>query len=339
MSRIEELIEFSVASLSEIDRIMSFIFKNVKPSHILANNKQMFLFEYQNNDKLNILIAKERSSGEIVGLYAFYIYSERNGIYDLAGGISQVSRECRIPFVGITLYEKIYDYFPSRSLVSVGMKRGTAYEINRRRNDTYMGSLSHFYMLSSKEEYQIAVIRNRVAPAITEPQQIELVRYECVEDLYRMFDDEKYRDRLPYKAPEYIKHRYYCHPVYKYIVYGVNKDLALVCREVEANGGKALRIVDVLGDASLIRHVGKALLDLIEKENYEYIDFMEFGMDEDDVLVAGFTKLDLQGPNIIPNYFEPFEQRNVEVLCCASIRPALIFKADADQDRPSIIRQ
>ena len=41
---------------------------------------------------------------------------------------------------------------------------------------------------------------------------------------------------------------------------------------------------------------------------------------------------------IIPNYFEPFVRENIEINCAfRSQLDYIIFKADADQDRPSII--
>ncbi len=335
---ITDYIQFRPALISDCDDIMKFISSNVNKNHILAINKSFFLYEYADGDSLNVLLAVEKNSGSLVGIYCFYLYSQTDTGGDFAGGISQVSSECKIPLLGTTLYEKLKEFFSVRSIVSVGMNRNTSYEINRRRNDTYLGSLKHFYILSGNGQYRIASIKEENVPFVTEPDQQELFHYKNVEEMYISFDEDHFRERLPYKSRKYIEHRYFNHPIYRYSMYGMGENLVLVCREVEANGGKALRIVDVLGDASLIRHSGKALMGLMKDNGYEYIDFMEFGMDEADILAAGFTKLELTGANIIPNYFEPFVQKNIEVLCCASLQPALIFKADADQDRPSIIR-
>ena len=336
--RIDDLIRFRIASVSDCDEIMKFIASNVKRDHILATERSFFLYEYGNGDELNVLLAEDKNSGSIVGIYCYYPYSCTENGCDLAGGISQVSRDCGIPLVGTVLYEKLKEFFNVRSIVSVGMKKNSSYEINRRRKDTYLGSLSQLYMLSGSGQYKIAAIKNETIPQITEHDQKELLLYEDADQMYASFDEERFKDRLPYKSREYVEHRYFNHPVYKYCMYGMGDNLVIVCREVRADGGKALRIVDILGDSTQIRYSGKALKTIMNENGYEYIDFMEFGMDETDILAAGFTKLELDGANIIPNYFEPFVQKNIEVLCCASLQPALIFKADADQDRPSVIR-
>ncbi len=338
MSRITDYVTFSIARITDVDRVMMFISKYFGKNHICACNKDFFLYEFTNGNHLNVLLAEDNNSKELYGIYAYYLYSCNDDKYDVAGGMSYVSDECKIPLVGTYLYEKIKDFYNVRSIVSVGMNKNTSYEINRRRKDVFLGSLSQFYMLSGNHNYKIATIGDEVLPHITEKDQRELVLFANSKQMYKLFESDFYMDRLPYKCREYVEHRYFNHPIYKYKLYGMETSFVLVCREVMTNGGKALRIVDLLGEASQFRHVGKALERLMHENDYEYIDFMEYGMDDDDVIAAGFSKLSLNGPNIIPNYFEPFEQRNIEVLCCASLRPALIFKADADQDRPSIIQ-
>ena len=42
--------------------------------------------------------------------------------------------------------------------------------------------------------------------------------------------------------------------------------------------------------------------------------------------------------NIIPDYFEPFVEKNVKIYFEASNNKMVLFKADADQDRPRLQR-
>lgn len=53
----------------------------------------------------------------------------------------------------------------------------------------------------------------------------------------------------------------------------------------------------------------------------------------------GFELLDLDGETIVPNYFEPFEQRNVKIEIAYKTKGDnyVAFKADSDQDRPNIL--
>ena len=50
----------------------------------------------------------------------------------------------------------------------------------------------------------------------------------------------------------------------------------------------------------------------------------------------GFLKRTENDPNIIPNYFEPFEQKNVDIYFVSNVMENLhLYRGDGDQDRPS----
>ena len=58
------------------------------------------------------------------------------------------------------------------------------------------------------------------------------------------------------------------------------------------------------------------------------------------ILKAGFLEVDFKNKElVIPNHFEPFVQKNIAISyftdsqCIENLR---IFKADGDQDRPSL---
>ena len=50
---------------------------------------------------------------------------------------------------------------------------------------------------------------------------------------------------------------------------------------------------------------------------------------------AGFCERTENDSNIIPNYFSPYEQRNIEIYVSGNINDGLFCKADGDQDRPN----
>lgn len=52
---------------------------------------------------------------------------------------------------------------------------------------------------------------------------------------------------------------------------------------------------------------------------------------------AGFVEVNEEDGNIIPNYFEPFVQENIDIWVDSRDDNSLFTKADADQDRPNII--
>jgi hypothetical protein len=339
MSRLDELLLFKIADITDIEIIMQFIKECWNSDHILANNRDFFEYEYGNGDKLNFLLAINKSSGRLEAVYAFYLYSDTNNgsSVDVAGGMSRVRDDCKIPMVGTYMYKYLLSLYNVRCMLGVGVKRDTAYEINRKLFKYCMGKLTQYYMLSEDVyDYKIAHIENKIIKD-TQGNNEELVQYNDSNELFKRFIPERYKSRITYKDKDYIIHRYFNHPIYKYQFYLLKDSLLLICREVCAFNGKIMRIIDCLGDVAELRNVGHGLKGIIKNQNYEYIDLMAYGIEDEVMFSAGFSKVEDDDVNIIPNYFEPFVRQNIDIYCTASVENTIIFKGDADQDRPSRI--
>jgi len=76
---------------------------------------------------------------------------------------------------------------------------------------------------------------------------------------------------------------------------------------------------------------------ILHESGCEYVDFLCFGIEDVVFQHMGFDKLNPENNHlVIPNYFEPFEARNIVIN--GAYKPEeryCMFKADADQDRPS----
>ena len=143
----------------------------------------------------------------------------------------------------------------------------------------------------------------------------------------------------PYKDAWYVSHRFFEHPVYHYEVYLLRDDdkayAVMVIRRVEHEGHECLRIVDYMGDIKALSGVSSALRGLMTDKS-EYIDLYNYGYPPEDICAAGFTERTKEDENIIPNYFEPFVQKNVECWFNSDAKDNFVIcKADADQDRPN----
>lgn len=64
------------------------------------------------------------------------------------------------------------------------------------------------------------------------------------------------------------------------------------------------------------------------------MDLYSYGVAEETMAQAGF-RLRKDDKNIIPNYFEPFVQENVEIYVQVPDEPIAIFRGDGDMDRPN----
>ena len=113
----------------------------------------------------------------------------------------------------------------------------------------------------------------------------------------------------------------------------------LITREIQVNDSKVLRVIDFIGEEQDIRNIGQELQNIMNENDYEYIDFYQYGIPEDILNEAGFIKRDKNDTNIIPNYFEPFEKKNVDILIATNVKDNkyFMFKGDGDQDRPNLL--
>ena len=79
-NRYDEEFEFRLATIDDVDNIMLFIKKEWGEKHILANDKELFLWQYgasEYNDfkSVNVVLAINKSK-EIVGMIGFIPYSK-----------------------------------------------------------------------------------------------------------------------------------------------------------------------------------------------------------------------------------------------------------------------
>ncbi len=95
--------------------------------------------------------------------------------------------------------------------------------------------------------------------------------------------------------------------------------------------------MDYFGDQALFAGLGGQMARLVAENGYEYVDFYEFGFDEEAIAAAGFRRRDEGDANVIPNYFEPFLRENVDIWVHYKAEGTTFFKADGDQDRPNAV--
>lgn len=337
MNRYDETHIFRTATIKDVDAIMQFIKMYWAENHILARDKDFLLYEYGNGEQLNFNLAIDRKTGQIDVLMGFYLYSNDEKSCDSSGGLIKVNPNCRIPFIGIEVVKRHISNV-GRVYVGNGANPNTALPLVKRILGHFVGKLNHFYCINLKEDFKIAIIKNKEIKMITEPKQKKLYLINSVEDMYAVFDDESYKNRFTYKDRSYIDKRYFRHPIYQYKLYSIGKEnvkTVLVLREISCNGGKIARIVDVLGDENELAYIGNSIQKMLEDNHYEYIDIYEHGVEDAVMDKAGFIQRKDDDENIIPNYFEPYEAKNIEIYYHSTCENAKIFKADGDQDRPN----
>lgn len=322
------------AQKNDIPSIMKFIGDYWKKGHILSCDKAFFEYEYAVDGHVNFVVS-QTANGEINATLGYIPYGQSNR--DLMLTMWKANHTAD-PSLGLELFRFLQENGDARILASPGS--------NKKLRGLYrylgydFGAMRQWYRLNPKTtEYSIARIENRLIPDTK--TQAEFIPLPTWEDLTAAFDFDAYRESAPkpYKEPAYLKRRYYEHPVYRYLVYGIYDThhavkLLLVLRKEQAGGACALRLVDCIGDHSLLSAAAGLLDTLSAETNAEYVDCYEIGLDERLMLDGGWLRVSGSG-NIIPNYFSPFVQENIDVFYFSSDPDIVLFKGDGDQDRPS----
>ena len=213
-----------------------------------------------------------------------------------------------------------------------------------------VGKLKHFVLINTNQsDFSILKINRPVDAVQSASNDNYSLREFNSDDLIHMSAEtvSKIFVTRPKKNPEYLLNRYLNHPIYKYQILAIllNHEVSaiLVTRAIQVDSSKVLRIVDYQGEFIHLQYLNQPLQKLLSQEGYEYIDFMQHGIAADYLTKSGFVHLqENKNDLVVPNYFEPYEQRNVTLdyayYTKYSNENFLICKGDSDQDRPSIIK-
>ena len=331
------MIELKIASKKEADIVVEFLKNHWRKDHILVLDRELFLYEFQNENNLNIAIAKD--GDEVVGIFGYIFYNSLN-LPDMAGSLWKVKDGCKEPFLGLKLRDFAIKNIAHRFFAAPGT--------NLQTKDIYkmlgmdFEKLNHFFMINhDKKEYKIAKIPNSFKQKEITKTAFKVKELKTRDEL-NLFNFIKYKDILPYKDANYVEKRFINHPYYKYSIFLIEKNESqtlFVTREVAFENSKALRVVDFYGDENLLQ-MSNFLKDLIQKNSYEYVDFLNYGIDKRSLKDAGFHLLQEEKDVVIPNYFEPFLQENKDIYFVKDKTnlPFRMCKADGDQDRPNRIK-
>ena len=92
----------------------------------------------------------------------------------------------------------------------------------------------------------------------------------------------------------------------------------------------------MIGNLDKIDNINANIQSFLENNDCEYVDCYNYGIEKEVFLKMGFSEV--KEDCIIPNYFEPFEKKNVDIhYAVFGKHDVVIFKGDGDQDRPNLL--
>lgn len=336
---IDEKIIVRHATLEDRDRIIDFIrdYWYIR-NHVFTRKKELFDECHIVDNRLCFVLGEGCDTKKIYGVCG-YVVSNKTENPDVCTVIFQTIKSSNT-MLGIDILMELKKSSNARTFSSTGIVPNTKsiYKFLKYPVD----KLKHYYRLGDFDDYKVASIKHKDIIDVKKCNY-KLIKIEDFDELAKIFKFEDYKHIRPYKDAWCIKHRYYENTGYEYDVYGIFNEqnecnAFIVFREIEQNGRKIVKIIDYVGEDNELRFCGKAINDIIKEKGYEYIDFYEYGIDDEIMKDAGFTLLKDNDTNIIPQYFEPFEQRNIDILFFTDkIDNFHAFRTDAGQDRPNFL--
>lgn len=326
--------EIRLAVYEDIPVIMRFIDQYWKKGHILALNRELFEWQYTNDQIVNMVIGIDHE-GNIQGILGFIPYGNGSD-KDIALALWKANQVKS--FLGIRLLAYLKKEVPHRNIVCTGINLETTSKIYLQMGMT-IGTMTQWYRLSSVEKFKIAKVEYSEIPKVglSKNSLQQLKSFEETKEFFELYGIDE--GHVPFKSAAYICKRYFNHPIYKYLIYGVKgengKNCALIVLRIqEYRDAKTVRFVDCVGSASVIQTITTELDQIMIDHGAEYIDLYETGLNPEKLKEAGWIPVKESG-NIIPNYFSPYEQRIIDIHYCTSDKNAVLFRGDGDQDRPS----
>ncbi len=337
----------------EAAMLQKFIGEHWKPNHVLAQSRE--LLDWQHLDRetgiYNFVIAVHRASGEIHAAYGFIPTSLFDpalaSAKDYWPAIWKVREDVEAPGLGMFVYYYFVKQKRPRSLTGFGMNPDLA--PLARKISYAMGKLDHFYMLNrAMTSFElVGGFAGRYHAEVAAADEVALVRLPR-EDFVAQASKIAYRPGerdVPAKSIVYLEQRYVRHPFYDYACHRIERsgrpEAVLVTRVASHAGARALRIVDYFGATASLVGALDALQGLLAECDAEYADFYNLGMNHADLFAAGFLLRGSGDGIVIPNYFEPYAQRNVELdyVIYTDVSPFdfRFVKGDCDQDRPNAL--
>lgn len=336
--------KFKICEKEDLPRLLTFIDTYWKKNHILVRSREILDFQYYNREtgKYDFVLAENSQTGELDGIRGWIRVDQFDPAlaqYDeVWSAVSKVRTDVEnneIKVLGSYLWRYLEKH---KGFGTVGISRFSFAMHTAIRHKTC--SLVQYFILNREtKDFKVAVIPTDYQfPTETKESDWHLRE---IEDINTIADNAVPAYYRPFKSKTYLINRFAKHPVYHYHFYGIYEGnvlkAILVGKFVEINGGKILRIVDVLGSLEEVGCLYDDFQNILHESGCEYVDFLCFGVDVSVFQNIGFDKLNPdQDKLIIPNYFEPFEAKNI--IINGAYKPAeryCMFKADADQDRPS----
>jgi len=345
------VIQIRFAEPADQPALVEFIRDHWSSTHVFAERPDVFDWQYGTGPRVNMIFAADvrDDATTVLGILGFIPmgrFDASLGDRDVLLAIWKV-RDDAPPGLGLRLLKQVERDLSARLVGAIGISQIVKPLYGLLKYE--VGSMVQSAVIRpGVTEYRIAdgVPANISEAGIAEPDpelSFELIdespdTHAAIEALAS--------SQVPAKSHRYLVERYVDHPWYRYqlrLVRVSGRPTAVVVwRAVEAEGARVLRIVDIVGEVEWLARAHGHLQALTAEHEAEYIDLVQTCIDDALLVAGGFLTVGRVPDLILPNYFSPFERRNVEIEFAYKVAdgaPVRLFRADSDQDRPNRVAE
>ena len=346
MNPLQDSFVYRQAKLSDQSEIMKFINDFWKPNHILGNDPDFFKYEHVNGSNINFFLAINKKTNSLSAIQGFIPYGQVPYSH-VCGVIILVNPLEKVPFLGVETMRQMLKKTNPQTYCGIGTDPKKMLPLVKKFFKRHVGIMDHYFFLNpSLSDFQIvtkSIMNNHLLKKIRSDNGIAINNIKIANEkaIINNYDKLFFEKNLPRKSLGYVLKRYLSHPIYSYKSYLIfdpqssNQSL-LFAREVEHCGSKILRIIDFMGDVNALGKLNAWLKFIISENCYEYVDLLCSGIDQKLFEKSGFKVVIKDEDVIVPTYFEPFVDKNIDIHFEKSHKDLILFKGDGDGDRPSI---
>jgi len=343
--------EIRLGRESDRSSIIAFIDEHWRKGHILTTDQAFLDWQHFNSHSrtYNFILGVLRENGEIHGILGILPLSQFDKDLPFTSLISmaiwKVREDARGKMLGRHLMHYLETVLKPDAIFSIGP---TAMSLPMYKQKGYQtGRLGQYFMLnpSMREFFLVANASPEHFSTKLPPSQKILVPFS-ESQILKSTELFSLLNLLPRKTPSYLINRYLRHPYYKYKTYAIKEASVflgvIVTRVCSFKTARAIRVVDFIGRSEALAGLQKSWLKLMEEYEAEYIDFIQTGIEHKFLIDSGFLFRASGDHIVIPNHFEPFSRKNIEIdyaVFANSGVPYRIVKGDSDQDRPNLPKQ
>ena len=346
------------ATIKDHDAIISFVKTHWKSDHIFVKSKTIFDWQHldRDNGRINFVLGVRDSDNEILGILGFITQAQFDPNLDKREvcwmALWKVRDSAAGKKIGRRLWLFLEEKIQPKIIATIGASAMTIpmYE----KHGYKCGVMDHFFIADpyKKQTNLIEFKNSRVQKTYVD--KILACKTDCQKEIDPVSREEflmavpncqlTQKDICAPKSATYFDNRYFNHPAYQYQPFAIKKQsqiLALMITRISGHhDSNTIRIIDFVGSEYALIGLSEAWIKLVRDTGAEYVDFVCAGFNEKCLALSGFAKTPHDDTVIVPNYFEPFERKQINIrfmMNRESFDGFRMVKGDSDQDRPNFI--